>query len=157
MTWLFHGWTGRALDSRKLRLRRVLALRCETRVYFGNGELTERQVVAGEQGKRNLRRDAKCVPRKPRGSRPNTAIIRPQRSSTYPDYGFKLNVETTPVQARSPWCAPISCVSWSTIDRRVAGESAVGKSRCFPTVRLTRALQKLIHIQFGSQIRERSV
>lgn len=101
-------WQGAGLKKIEANARVVVEVR--NPVYFGNGELMERQVVVGEQRRGEIcGRPRDKAPRKPRGSRSNssTAIIRPQRSFAYLDCGFKPNVETVPVQARPPRCAPI--------------------------------------------------
>jgi len=58
----------------ELRLTRELSLGGETRLYFGNGELIEREtVVVGEQGREKFAARRATGHRKPRGSRPKSS------------------------------------------------------------------------------------
>jgi len=150
---------GQGVGLKELRLTRELSLRGETRLYFGNGELIEREtVVVGEQGGEEICWRRATGHRKPRGSRPkfSTAIITLTPLYSPTDHGSQTDVETIPVQARPPRYAPISHFP-AIFNLGVAGESAVGKSRYFPAVRHTCTSQELILLQFGPQIREGSV
>ena len=69
---------GQGAGLKELRLTRELSLGGETRLYFGNGELIEREtVVVGEQGREKFAAGRATGHKEPRGSRPksSTAII----------------------------------------------------------------------------------
>jgi len=100
------GW-GAGLKG--LRLTRELSLKCETRLYFGNGELMEREtVVVGEQGKGEICGGRATSSQKttwlPSDSSTAIATLTLFHHSTTDSN----NVETTPVQARPSRYAPTS-------------------------------------------------
>lgn len=134
MTRPFSRVDGQGAGLKELRLTRELWLRCETRVYFGNGVLVKSEtVVVGEQGGgENCGRTRDEVPRKPRGSRLGPA-------PPYPTLTLFPRLSTTDILTKcrnNSSSSSFSSVSTnlvglpSILNLGITGESAVGKSRC---------------------------
>jgi len=155
-SFLFSRVDGQGVGFKELRLTRELWLRCETRLYFGNGELMEREtVVVGEQEGEKFAAGTRDAAPEPRGSRPSPAPPYPSLTLFLRlDHGFQLNVETIPVQTRPPRYAPISSLSgrFLTLEpqENPLSESLGASLPSFTSFRHTRTPQKLIHLQFGS-------
>lgn len=130
-SFLFSRVDGQGAGLKELRLTRELSLRCETRLYFGNGELMESEtVVVGEQGEKFAAGNARLGPRPtwlPSQHRRTHARSLPQTRLRIQTKWRNNSSSNSSSSVRTRLLA-----FWSILDMGTAGESAVGKSRCFP-------------------------